>query len=129
MELAPDYVEAINYLGYSYADKGVNLDEALKLIEKAVGLDPDSGYIRDSLGWVYFKMGMYEMALKEIKKALETEIDDPVINEHLGDIYMKLGNEEDAIDAWERSLENHEKAEGLKDRVEEKIKNLVKGSQ
>jgi predicted negative regulator of RcsB-dependent stress response len=74
-------------------------------------------------------MGMYEKALKEIKKAMETEKDDPVILEHLGDVYLKLGNEEDAKGAWERSLENHEKVEGLKDRVEEKIKNIVKGSQ
>jgi len=67
--------------------------------------------------------------LKEIKKALETEKDDPVILEHLGDVYQKLGNKEDAIKAWEKSLEFHDRMEGLKKRVEDKIKSLVGGGQ
>ena len=99
LEINPDNVQALNYLGYSYAERGLNLDEALGLIQKAVKLDPESGYIRDSLGWVYFKKGMYTEALVEIKKASELEGNDPVILEHLGDVYLKLGNKDAAQEA------------------------------
>ena len=60
--------EALNYLGYSYADKGINLEEALALIQKALKLKPDNGYMIDSLGWVYFKMGKHEEAVKALQK-------------------------------------------------------------
>jgi tetratricopeptide (TPR) repeat protein len=117
-------VDALNYLGYSYADRGIHLDKALDLVKKAVELSPASGYIRDSLGWVYFKKGLFNEALKEIKKASEIEKNDPVIFEHLGDVYKNLDNKEAAIDAWKKSLEFHEKEEGLKERIEEKIESL-----
>jgi tetratricopeptide (TPR) repeat protein len=129
IELNPEHVEALNYLGYSYADRGINLDDALELIEKAVELEPERGYIRDSLGWVYFKKGMYKEALREIKKASDIEKDDPLILEHLGDVYLKLDNREAASEAWHKSLEFHEKQEGLKERVEGKIEKLNKGSE
>ena len=124
LEVNPDHVDALNYLGYSYADRGINLDKALDLVKKAVELAPASGYIRDSLGWVYFKKGLFNEALKEILKASEIEKDDPVIFEHLGDVYKNMDNKEAAIKAWEKSLEFHEKEEGLKERIEEKIENL-----
>jgi tetratricopeptide (TPR) repeat protein len=126
IEINPEHVEALNYLGYSYADRGINLDEALDLIEKAVKLEPDRGYIRDSLGWVYFKKGMYKEALREIKKAAVAEKEDPLILEHLGDVYLKLDNREAAAESWKKSLEFHDKQEGLKERVEEKIESLNK---
>ena len=83
LEINPEHVDALNYLGYSYADRGIHLDEALDLIKKAISIEPDHGYIRDSLGWVYYKKGMYAEALKEIKKASEIEKEDPLILEHL----------------------------------------------
>ena len=118
LEINPDHVDALNYLGYSYADRGIHLDEALDLIKKAVSIEPDQGYIRDSLGWVYFKKGLFIKALKG----------DPVILEHLGDVYIKLDNKEAAIKAWEASLEFHEKEEGLRERIEEKIRKSLQGS-
>ena len=69
-------------------------EEAKKYIEKAVSLRPDDGFIRDSLGWVYYKKGMYDDALVEIKKASEIEKEDPLIFEHLGDVYIKLNKKE-----------------------------------
>ncbi len=127
IRLDPNHIDALNYLGYTYSVKNINLDEALELIEKAIKLAPDRGYIRDSLGWVYFKKGRYDDALREIKKAVEMTDDDPVIYEHLGDVYLELNNKKATIDAWEKSLKFHEKEEGLKERVEEKIERLRHG--
>jgi tetratricopeptide (TPR) repeat protein len=124
IELNPDHTDALNYLGYSYADKGINLDEALSLIRRALELKPESGYITDSLGWLYFKMGRYEDALFYLKKAAEIVKDDPVIFEHLGDVYAAEGKSDEALKTWEKAIELHEKEEGLKGRVEEKIRNL-----
>ncbi|MBI4699175.1 MAG: tetratricopeptide repeat protein, partial [Nitrospirae bacterium] len=90
--LDPDNVDALNYLGYTYADQGINLDEALELIKKAVSLGPDNGYVRDSLGWVFYKKGLFDDAVREIKKALDLTKDDPVIYDHLGDVYLKMGD-------------------------------------
>ena len=128
IEINPEHAEALNYLGYSYADKGINLEEALSLIQKALKLKPDNGYMIDSLGWVYFKMGKHEEAVKALQKALSIVNKDPVIYEHLGDVYLSQGLNKDALDAWENALKFHEKEEGLKGRVEKessrfKIKN------
>jgi predicted negative regulator of RcsB-dependent stress response len=87
-------------------------------------LEPESGYIRDSLGWVYFKKGMYTEALVEIKKASELEGNDPVILEHLGDVYLKLGNKDAAQEVWKKSLEPDEKEEGFKERINKKLQDL-----
>jgi len=86
ISLDPDNAEALNYLGYSYADRGINLKEARSLIEKAVELKPNNGYYIDSLGWVYFKLGDKQNALKYLLEAIKYVKDDPVILEHLGDI-------------------------------------------
>src|SRR5208282_6054534 len=124
IELDPKNAEALNYLGYSYADKGINLKEALSLVQKATELKPDSGYIVDSLGWVYFKMGRLEEALETLKKAVNLVKDDPVLNEHLGDVYEAMGKYADALNAWNASLRYDSKEEGLKERVEAKIKSV-----
>jgi tetratricopeptide (TPR) repeat protein len=124
MEINPKHTDALNYLGYSYADRGVNLEEAHLLINKALELKPDNGYIIDSLGWVYFKLGKYDDALKNLLKAAEIVKDDPVIFEHLGDVYYSKGIPEKAREFWEKAIEFHEKEEGLKERVEKKIQNL-----
>jgi tetratricopeptide (TPR) repeat protein len=124
IEINPKHADALNYLGFSYADKGINLQEALSLIQKALDLKPESGYIIDSLGWVYFKLGKQKEALKYLKKALETVKDDPVLYEHLGDVYEAMGNPGEALDAWNNSVKFHEKEAGLKERVEEKIGKL-----
>lgn len=130
IELDPKNAEALNYLGYSYADKGMHLKEALSLIQRAVALKPDSGYIMDSLGWVYFKMGRLAEALQTQIQAVKLVNDDPVLREHLGDIYATMGKNKDALDAWNTALRFQEKEEGLKERVEAKIKKLgVKSSE
>jgi tetratricopeptide (TPR) repeat protein len=91
LELDPDNADAMNYIGYTYAEQNVNLDEALILIQKAINIKPDNGYYIDSLGWVYYRQGQYDLALTSLEKAFSLiEGGDPTIAEHLGDVYMKM---------------------------------------
>jgi tetratricopeptide (TPR) repeat protein len=120
LELEPDHAEALNYLGYTWADKGVNLEKALQYIQKSIQIKPGNGYIQDSLGWVYFRMGKLDLAVKEILTALQMEPEDPNIHEHLGDIYQAQGQEGKARQAYQQAKELF-KTETGKLRVQEKI--------
>ena len=110
IKIDPRHADALNYIGYTYADENVHLDRALELIEKAIKYKPNSGYIIDSLGWVYFRKGLYDQALTELKKAIELAPHDPAIAEHLGDVYYKKHDYGNALKAYEKaiSLENAE---------------------
>lgn len=103
--LNPEHAEALNYLGYSYAEMGIQLDEAIELIKRALKLKPDSGYIRDSLAWAFYKKGMYSEALEEQLKAVKDLEEDPTVYDHLGDIYLKIGRPDDAEASWRKALE------------------------
>lgn len=103
LRLDPDHAEALNFIGYSYADRGINLEEAEKMISKALQLKPDNGYIIDSLGWVHFKQSKLESALTHLKRALELLPDDYNVIEHLGDVYVKLGKLQEAQKMYERA--------------------------
>ncbi len=105
LRLDPKHADALNYLGYSYAERGIKVEEAVSLTKRAVSLKPENGYYVDSLGWAYFKMGLLDEALTEIKRAASLVGDDPVIFEHLGEIYLKQGLIKEASEAWLRSLE------------------------
>lgn len=100
LELFEDQPLVLNYLGYSLVDQGLKLDEALGMIKKAVELRPTDGYIVDSLGWVYYRLGKYEEAVKELERAIELRPSDPVINDHLGDAYWKVGRRNEARFQW-----------------------------
>jgi tetratricopeptide (TPR) repeat protein len=89
-----------NYLGYSWVDQGMNLDEAFKMLKQAVELRPRDGYIVDSLGWAYYKLGQYDAAARELERAIELKPFDPVINDHLGDAYWKIGRKLEATFQW-----------------------------
>lgn len=104
MEYKPEHPYLLNYLGYSWADQGKKLDQALALITKAANLMPEDGYIIDSLGWVYYKMGQYEDAAKELEKAVELVPYDQTINEHLGDAYWHVGRKNEARFQWQRAM-------------------------
>lgn len=121
VEIAPEEPMALNYLGYSWAERGINLDEAFSLIEKAVALRPRSGAIIDSLGWAHYQRGDYEAALPHLEKAASLEPGDPTVTDHLGDVYWRLGREVEAHFQWARALEL-----GPSDRsraaIEEKLK-------
>lgn len=105
VEIAPDEPTALNYLGYSWAERGVHLEEAFRLIEKAVELQPESGAIVDSLGWAHYQLGHYQEAVKHLEKAAALEPGDPTVTEHLGDVYWRLGRKIEARYQWRRSLE------------------------
>jgi len=119
--LDPENANALNYLGYTYADLDRNLDEAEKLILQALKFKPDDGYITDSLGWVYFKKGLFKKALKYLERAANIIPDDPIILEHLGDAFRAQNNREKALEAYRRSLLNKNKD---KTGVEKKIREL-----
>jgi tetratricopeptide (TPR) repeat protein len=101
---------ALNYLGYMFADRNVRLDEAQKLIQRALELDPENGAYLDSLGWVYYRQGRLEEAEGLLVRALERIGQDPTIHDHLGDVYYKLGKTKEAITQWQASLKEYETA-------------------
>ncbi len=115
----PDDAHALNYLGYTYAEHGVNLEEAERLILRAIELKPDNGFIIDSLGWVYFRQGRYDEAVATLKKALETAPEDPVIWEHLGDAYLALGDGDQARDAYRKALDLSPDSEEVQRKLED----------
>jgi tetratricopeptide (TPR) repeat protein len=110
--------EALNYLGYMWAERGEHLEEAGDLIKRALEIDPDNGYFIDSIAWVYYQQGRYQKALDEMLRSVELVKDDPVILEHLGDIYQKLGLIEEARETWRRSLEIKPDNPDLRERLE-----------
>lgn len=104
LELEPDQPYVLNYLGYSWVEKGLNLDKARGMIEKAVAQRPDDGYIVDSLGWVLYRLGKFGEAVEPLEKAVELRPHDPVINDHLGDAYWRVGRFHEARYQWSRAL-------------------------
>lgn len=104
LELFPNQPRVMNYLGYSWIDMNMNLDKGMDLIREAVRLRPNDGYVVDSLGWAYYRLGDYENAVKELERAVELRPGDPTINDHLGDAYWRAGRRLEARFQWERSL-------------------------
>jgi tetratricopeptide (TPR) repeat protein len=105
LELKPEQPMVLNYLGYSWVDRGENLDRGMKMVEKAVELRPEDGYIVDSLGWAHYRMGDYEAAVEKLEKAVELVPEDPTINDHLGDAYWRIGRLIEARYQWRRALQ------------------------
>lgn len=105
LKLYPDQPQVLNYLGYSYVDMSMNLDEALGMIRKAVELRPDDGYIVDSLGWAYYRLGKFDDAVIELQKAISLRPEDATINDHLGDAYWRAGRKLEANFQWQHALD------------------------
>ena len=104
LEFEPEQPYVMNYLAYSWVEQKTNLEKAQDMLIRAVELRPDDGYIVDSLGWVYYRIGEYEKAVKQLERAVELRPHDPVINDHLGDAYWKVGREAEARFQWRRAL-------------------------
>ncbi|WP_085882555.1 tetratricopeptide repeat protein [Oceanibacterium hippocampi] len=104
LELKHDHPLVLNYLGYSWIDKGVNIERARAMIERAVEQRPNDGYIVDSLGWALFRLGKYEEAVVHLERAVELRPEDPVINDHLGDALWRVGRHLEARFQWRRAL-------------------------
>ncbi|HXJ60523.1 MAG TPA: tetratricopeptide repeat protein [Verrucomicrobiae bacterium] len=124
LDLAPDFAEALNYLGYMWAERGENLEEARRMIERAVRSEPKNAAFLDSLGWVLYKLDRPKEALKWLLQAVEqSQEPDPTLWEHLGDIYASLKQPEKAREAWRKSLTLEPNAE-----IEKKLKASVPGN-
>ena len=120
LQINKNNAEALNFIGYSWADRGMNLDESEKLIKKALKLKPEDGYITDSLGWVYFKKGRIDKAISILEKAVLLAPKDSTIAEHLGDAYLKNNEYEHARQLFEKALE----LDPLKDHLKAKINEI-----
>lgn len=104
LALVPDQPLVLNYLGYSWIDQGIHLKKGLKLIEQAVALKPDDGYVVDSLGWAHFKLGNIKQAVLFLERAVELRPDDPILNDHLGDALWRADRKREARFQWEQAL-------------------------
>jgi len=122
LKLDPNHADALNFIGYSLAERGVKLDEAEKMIKKALQLKPGSGYITDSLGWVYFKQNKNDLALKYLKEAASLMPEDPLIQEHLGDIYARMGMIKEAVAAYRAALKLNPGQESVATKIERLLK-------
>ena len=114
LELQKDQPLVLNYLGYSWVEKREHLDQALKMIERAVELRPNDGYIVDSLGWAHFQLGDYPQATQYLERAIELLPEDPTINDHLGDAYWRSGRLAEARYQWRRALQFQPEADEVK---------------
>jgi tetratricopeptide (TPR) repeat protein len=121
LELFPDQPHVLNYLGYSWIDQGVNLDEGMRMIKRAVEQRADDGYIVDSLGWAYYRLGNMEEAVKQLERAIELKPEDPTINDHLGDAYWRVGRELEARFQWSHARDLKPEPEDLA-KIEAKLK-------
>jgi Flp pilus assembly protein TadD len=137
LELDPKNAAALNYIGYSWAERGENLEQAEELIQRALSLAPGDGYITDSLGWVYYKMAemhfrearkdealaLLERARKHLLQAVELTGGDPVVSEHLGDVHLLRGEKARALDYYEEAVKL-EMRESEQPNLLEKIESL-----
>jgi len=120
LELEPEQPFVMNYLAYSWIEKKLNFDKAKRMLVRAVELRPNDGFIVDSLGWVYFRLGEYDLGVKYLERAVELRPQDPVINDHLGDAYWRVGRKQEARFQWRRSLSLEPEAEEIS-KIESKI--------
>lgn len=104
LKLRPDEPELLNYLGYSWIDRGERLTEAMGMVEKAVAANPKSGAMVDSLGWAHYRLGDFKKAVEFLEQAVELDAGDPEINNHLGDAYWRVGRRDEAQFQWRRVL-------------------------
>ncbi|TMJ58406.1 MAG: tetratricopeptide repeat protein [Alphaproteobacteria bacterium] len=122
LQLQPEQPHVLNYLGYSWIDQGINLDDGMKMIKRAVDQRPDDGYIVDSLGWAYYRIGNYEDAVKNLERAIDLKPEDPTINDHLGDAYWRTGRTLEAKFQWAHARDLKPEAEELP-KIEAKLQN------
>lgn len=132
LDLNKNSAEAMNFIGYTWAELGIRLPEAETFIKRALELDPNNGYITDSLGWVYFKAGRFAEAVKVLERAVALTTREPVIVEHLGDAYLKVGDRTRALEMLRRAAKEFAEEErptpDALERVKQKVAELEQGS-
>ncbi len=123
LEKDPEHPYVLNYIGYTYAEQGDNLEKAESMIKQALLAEPGDGYIMDSLSWVFYRKGDLENALVYARKAIDIVPNDPIIYEHLGDILMAMDKKTDALKAYQEAVK-HAKMENDKQRIGAKISKM-----
>lgn len=123
LDLNPQQPQVLNYLGYTWVDQGTHLQEALKMIKEAVSSNPSDGYVVDSLGWAYYKLGRIDEAVKTLEQAVQLRPDSAEVNDHLGDAYWRAGRKLEARFQWNIAAEMDRENTGIRERVQEKLKN------
>ncbi len=121
LEVSPDQAYVINYLAYSWIEKGIKIEKSLKMLEKANNLRSNDPYITDSLGWALFKLGRYTESEKYLQLAIKLMPGDPVINDHYGDVLWKNGNKIQARYYWKNTLYLEDVEDDMKDKIENKL--------
>jgi tetratricopeptide (TPR) repeat protein len=127
LKINPNEPELLNFLGYSWIDRGVKLPQAMAMVKRAVDLNPQSGAMLDSLGWGYYRLGDYPTAVEKLEAAVVLEAGDPDVNNHLGDAYWRVGRVDEARFQWRRVLTLEPSAK-LKVEAEEKLKSGLNGA-
>jgi tetratricopeptide (TPR) repeat protein len=128
LELKPNAPYVLNYLAYTWVDRGEHLEDAKRMLDEAVRQKPDDGAIVDSVGWAYYRLGQFEKALEYLEKAVELTPEDPAINEHLGDVYWRVGRRAEARFQWQRALSLNPEPEDLPKLKEKLEKGLPAGA-
>jgi tetratricopeptide (TPR) repeat protein len=122
LAINPDHADALNFIGYSYADRGIHLSEAEEMIKKALRLKPGSAYIIDSLGWVYFHQNKLDEAIHYLKESIRLQPDDAAVHEHLGDAYVKAGQFKEALDVYQKTLKLNPDSKTLPKKINDLLK-------
>jgi tetratricopeptide (TPR) repeat protein len=121
LNISPDDAYVINYLAYSWIEKGINIEKSLQMLKKANELRPNDGYITDSLGWALFKLKKYKEAKKYMQEAVRLMASDPVINDHFADVLWMSNNSLQARYYWNYALKLEKTEEKLKKKIERKL--------
>ena len=121
LDASPDQAYVINYLAYSWIEKGVKIEQSLKMLEKANNLKSNDPYIIDSLGWALFKLKRYKDAKYYLQLAVELMPSDPIVNDHYGDVLWKSGNKIQARYYWGYVLNLEDAEEDLKNKIKDKL--------
>jgi tetratricopeptide (TPR) repeat protein len=123
LRVNPNNANALNFVGYTLLERGVDLKAAAVYLEKAVALKPDDAFVLDSYGWLLYRQGKYQAAMKYLEKAYSIKPEEGVIAEHLADSYVALAMPKKALNLYQRALMASEDSE-FKSRVEGKIENV-----
>ncbi len=127
LKLFPNQPTVLNYLGYSWVDRGLHLDKAIEMIRQAVALRPFDGFFVDSLGWAHYRLKQYEEAVKFLERAVELRPEDPTITDHLGDAYWRVGRKNEAVFQWNR-VKTLDPVDTLLEQVDDKIEHGLEKS-
>ena len=126
LDSKPDQAYVLNYLAYSWIERGININESLKMLERANEIKKNDGYIIDSLGWAYFKLENIENAKKYLQLAVMLMPRDPVVNDHFADALWLSGKKIQARYYWNYVLSLQDTTDELKSKINEKLINGLK---